>query len=127
MNKWQTQQAFWESFGIPAYDENTAFEKGASPAFPHITYEALNGVMGQVLAISASIWYRSSSWKEISEKADEILRAVKYGVIMKVDNGYFWIKNPELSPFAQRMASGSDDDLVKRIYITLEAESLTAY
>lgn len=127
MNKWQTQQAFWGSFGIPAYDENTAFKEGEMPAYPHITYEALNGVMGQVLPISASIWYRSTSWVEISQKADEILQAVKYGQIIAVDNGYFWIKNPELSAFAQRMSSGSEDDLVKRIYITLEAESLTAY
>ena len=127
MDKWRTQHEFWSSFGIPAYDENTAFEQGKLPAYPHITYEALNGVMGQVLPISASIWYRSSSWEEISKKADQILSAVKHGVIIAVDNGYFWIKNPELSAFAQRMASGSDDDLVKRIYITLEAESLTAY
>ena len=125
MDKWQAQDQFWNSFGIPAYDENTVFSEGDEPAYPHITYEAQNGVMGQQLGLSASIWYRSESWAAISQKADEILARVKHGVIIMVNGGYFWIKLPETTPFAQRVGNDGSDELVKRIYISLSAESLT--
>lgn len=128
MNKWQTQDAFWNSFGIPAYDENVVFTEDEMPSYPHITYQAMSGVMGQTLVVSASVWDRSPSWARISQKADEILKRIaeEGHVIFKIDTGYFWITIPENTPFAQRMASGSDDDEVKRIYITVDAECLTA-
>lgn len=125
-DKWQIQDQFWNSFGIPAYDENSVFsqEKDQIPAYPHITYEAQNGVWNQNLSLSASLWYRSTSWREISQKADEILAYIKHGVMLKVDQGYFWIKAPEGTPFAQRMGSDGDD-LIKRIYLSVNAEALT--
>ena len=132
MDKWKAQHEFWSSFGLPAYDENTVLTEGLedSPGFPFITYQAVGGIMGQMLAISASLWYRSSSWAEISQKADEMLRQIQNEMLtspVEIDGGYFWIKIPEATPFAQRMGSGTDDDLIKRILITVEAESLTNY
>ena len=56
MNKWQTQQAFWGSFGIPAYDDQTVFTEGELPAYPHITYESFGGNMGQETQVSVSLW-----------------------------------------------------------------------
>lgn len=121
---WQIQDQFWNSFGIPAYDENTVFDEDEMPAYPHITYEAQNGIWNQNLSLSASIWYRSTSWKEISQKANEILATINRGLILKVDQGYFWIKAPEGTPFAQRIGTDGDDQ-VKRIYISINAEALT--
>lgn len=127
MDRWQTQQAFWSSFGLPAYDEQTTFDEGTLPAYPHITYESASGIIGQTLNISASLWYRSDSWEEIKKKADEILASiVEMRGPLKIDGGFFWIRIPESTRFAQPMASGSSDEKIKRIYLTVEAESLTA-
>ena len=121
---WQIQYQFWNSFGIPAYDENTVFDEDEMPAYPHITYEAQNGIWNQNLSLSASIWYRSTRWEEASQKANEILARINRGLILKVDQGYFWIKAPEGTPFAQRIGTDGDDQ-VKRIYISINAEALT--
>ena len=121
---WQIQDQFWNSFGIPAYDENTVFDEDEMPAYPHITYEAQNGIWNQNLSLSASIWYRSTRWEEASQKANEILAKINRGLILKVDQGYFWIKAPEGTPFAQRIGTDGDDQ-VKRIYISINAEALT--
>lgn len=121
---WQIQDQFWNSFGIPAYDENTVFDEDEMPAYPHITYEAQNGIWNQNLSLSASIWYRSTRWEEASQKANEILARINRGLILKVDQGYFWIKAPEGTPFAQRIGTDGDDQ-VKRIYISINAEALT--
>lgn len=123
MDNWQVQDSFWNSFGIPAYDENTVFTGGTMPAYPHITYEAQNGIFEQELSLSASLWYRSNSWAEISQKADEILNRIKHGIIIKTDNGYFWIKSPEGSPSAQRM-SVEGDSSIRRIVLMVNAEAL---
>lgn len=124
MDKWQAQDQFWNSFGLPAYDENIAFTADTMPAYPHITYEAKNGIWDQDLSLSASLWYRSNSWVEISRKADEILAEITHGKMIKVDNGYLWIKSPDGTPFAQRMGSEGDPSL-RRIVLTVTAEALT--
>lgn len=125
MDKWQAQDQFWNSFGLPAFDENTAIDKGDIDSVGYITYQAMAGVLGQTLPLSASIWYRSQYWKEISEKADEILRRIYNGVVVSINGGYFWLKVPDGTPFAQRMDSGDPDGIVKRIYLSIEAECLT--
>lgn len=126
-NKWQTQQAFWGSFGMPAYDEQTRFTEGQEPSFPHITYQGMDGVLDETMSINASLWYKSESWEEISNKSSDIMRAISDGVMLAVDNGFFWIKLPDATPFAQRADSGSNNNQIKRILLTVEAESLTSY
>lgn len=127
MDKWQTLQAFWESFGMPAYDEQTTFTEGEEPAFPHITYEGTTGIFEQTLSLNASLWYKTSSWTEISQKADQILRYIvsHAPLLITMENGFLWVKIPESTPFAQRVDSGSDR--VKRITLTIEAEFITQY
>lgn len=123
-DKWQAQDEFWNSFGLPAYDENTDLDNVDIPGFNHITYQAMGGVIDQFLPLSASLWYKSTSWAAISKKADEILSRICNGVIIAIDNGYFWLKIPDETPFAQRLESGQDG--VYRLYLTIEAECLTA-
>lgn len=118
MNKWQAIQSFWESFGIPAYDENSVPDDATEP---YITYTAQVGDFESPLILTGSIWYRSALWRDISLKADEIARSLKR--IIKLDDGYLFVTRG--SPFAQRMED--TDDTVKRIYINLMAEFYTAY
>ena len=124
-NKWQALNNFWNSFGWNAYDENSVDTGEFSPSLPYITYSAQIGSVGQILSLTGSLWARSSSWKSVSDKADEIAAAIGYGYsIQAVDGGYLWITKGQ--PFAQRM-NEPDDPEIKRIYIMLNAEFLTAY
>lgn len=118
MNKWQAIQHFWESFGLPAYDENSVPDDAVAP---YITYEAQVGEFESPLLLNGSLWYRSQKWSEISQKADEIERAAK--TLIKLDEGYLYITRG--SPFAQRMRD--EDETVKRIYINIMAEYFTDY
>jgi len=125
MDKWQAINTFWNSFGIPAYDSSSVYSGEDSPETPYITYDAQTGALNQVLTLTGSLWYRSTSWKEISQKADEIAEAIGTGYkILNVDGGYLWIVRGQ--PFAQRM-SDPEDDMIRRIYIIANAEFLTAY
>ena len=126
MDKWQTQDAFWNSFRIPAYDEQTTFTKGDAPSYPHITYQSFGGRMGQIATLSASLWYKSASWADIKKKADEIEKYITEHepLAIRMSGGYLWIRLPD-TPFAQPMAA--EDNETKRILLTVEAECLSAY
>ena len=118
MDKWQAIQSFWEGFDLPAYDRNSVPDDAVEP---YITYTPLVADFEKVLSLSGSLWYRGSSWAEISRKADEISRSLKR--IIPIDGGYLFITRG--SPFAQRM--DDEDETVKRIYINLMAEFYTNY
>lgn len=124
MDKAQAIQSFWENFGLPAYDEQTV-PKDAE--MPYITYSVTTDSLDKVVNLSGSVWYRSSRWKEVSQKADEIAQAIgeRGFLIKKIDGmGYVWFVKG--TPFAQRL-SDPDDDMIRRIYINIQAEFLTAY
>ena len=116
MDKWQAIQSFWEGFDIPAYDQNSVPDDAVAP---YITYEAKTADFENALPLSGSIWYRSSSWRDISKKADQIADSLKK--IIKIDGGYMFITRG--SPFAQRL--NDPNDTVKRIYINLMVEFYT--
>lgn len=118
-DKWQAIDQFFNSFGLTAYDERGVPE-GVS--VPYITYNAPIAKFEQPVTFSASIWYRSSSWREISQKADEIAQSLKGFKILPVDGGYLFMVAG--SPFAQRMVEPGDD-MIKRMYILIESEFLT--
>ena len=121
MDKEQALQKFWESFDIPAYDETSVSDRSS---FPYITYSVSTSSLDMPVTISASLWYRSTSWEAISKKKNEIAESIGVGgKTIKIDDGYIWIKRG--TPFAQRMADPSDD-MVRRIYLSLDVEFLTA-
>lgn len=123
-NKWQAQQQFWESFGLPAYDQNTVPDDAK---MPYITYEAFSAVMDEVQTVTASVWYRSRSWAAISNKSDEIqMKIYKMPPSIKVDGGRYKVRIPSSMPFAQRMKEPDDED-VRRMVLHVEWEFLTAY
>lgn len=120
---------FWNSFGIKAYEENTvidADEDGnpVEPTFPYITYQLVTDGFDREVAATASLWYRGESWTAINAKTEEISAHIGLGgKIIKCDGGRIWIKRGQ--PFAQNMGDESDD-LIKRKYLNLTFEFLTA-
>lgn len=124
MDKAQALHEFWSSFGIKAFDELSAYDKNMSLPDRYITYEVQTANFESPVGLTASLWYHSTSWAEISQKADQIAAYIGYGgKLLPVDGGYIWIKLG--SPFARRM-SVEDDDSIRRIYINIAVEYLTA-
>lgn len=121
MDKWQFLQTFWGGFGLPAYDESSVPD-GAE--MPYITYAAATADFEHPVALTASLWYRSTSWADISRKANEIAEAVALFVPWPIDGGRvrIWQGN---TPLAQRMSDPGEN--VRRIVINIMAEFMTAY
>ena len=112
---------FWNSFGLTAYEENTV-PTGA--AFPYITYQLVTDSFDREIPLTASIWYRSESWTAINAKTEEISQKISLGgKIISCDGGAIWLKRGQ--PFAQNMGDESDD-LIKRKYLNITAEIMTA-
>lgn len=122
MDKAQAIHEFWSGFGLTAYDEN-AVPDGA--VFPYITYSVVTDSLDYVVLLTGSLWYRSTSWEDISQKADEISQALADGKVVPLDSrGYVYLYRG--TPFAQRMGD-EKDDMIKRIYFNVNAEFLTNY
>lgn len=122
MDKMQALHAFWSSFSIPAYDENTV---PLDASFPYITYEAASDRLDYAMNLSASIWYWSLSWEDITHKADEIAEYIEnlYPPAIKLDVGRMYITAGR--PFAQRM--GDPDGNIRRILLTINVEFFTEF
>lgn len=119
MNKEQALDSFWNSFGIPAYDEATVPDK---TKMPYITYSVVTSSLDDVVGLTATIWYYSASWKNATLKKDEISREIGMGgKIIKLDDGYMYLCRG--SSFAQRIPNA--DDMVRAYYLQLQAEFLT--
>lgn len=117
MTKDMALYAFYSSFGLPAYDENTVPD-GAE--LPYITYQFAESDFDNNVMLSASLWYRSTSWAAIQDKADAINDYIgRGGVMLPFDGGAIWLRRG--SPFSQRMDEPSDDS-VRRILLNLTAE-----
>ena len=112
---------FWSSFGLTAYEENTV---PTDAAFPYITYQLVTDSFDREIPLTASIWYRSESWAEINAKTEEISQKIsRGGKIISCDGGAIWLKRGQ--PFAQNMGDESDN-LIKRKYLNITAEFMTA-
>ena len=124
MDKGQALHQFWSSFSLTAYDEQSDYDTAHDLPSNYITYEVQTGNIGDPVALTASLWYRSSSWAEISQKADEIAAYIGYGGrVLPVNGGYIWVKLNQ--PFAQRMAVDQDES-IRRIILNITVDYLTA-
>lgn len=123
MDKGQALNYFWSSFGLPAYDENTVPDDAV---LPYITYNTVTDSLDNVIPLTGSVWYKGMSWADVEAKSAEIARHIgEYGHnVIRIDGGYVYITKG--SPFAQRVVDGSDEQM-RRIYINITAEFLTAY
>ena len=112
---------FWNSFGLTAYEENTV---PTDAAFPYITYQLVTDSFDREVPVTASLWYRSESWTAINAKTEEISQTIsRGGKIISCDGGAIWLKRGQ--PFGQNMRDESDD-LIKRKYLNITAEFMTA-
>ena len=112
---------FWNSFGLTAYEENTVTDDAS---FPYITYQLVTDSFDREIPLSASLWYRSESWTGINAKTEEISQKIsRGGRIIPCDGGAIWLKRGQ--PFAQNMGD-ENDDLIKRKYLNITAEFMTA-
>ena len=112
---------FWNGFGLKAYEENTV---PTDASFPYITYQLVTDSFDREAPVTASLWYRSESWTAINAKTEEISQKIsRGGKIISCDGGAIWLKRGQ--PFAQNMGDESDD-LIKRKYLNITAEFITA-
>ena len=113
---------FWSGFGLTTYEENTVPEDAT---FPYVTYQLVTDSFDREVAATAALWYRGESWAAINAKTEEISANIGLGgKIIKCDGGRIWIKRGQ--PFAQNMGDESDD-LIKRKYINVVYEFMTAH
>jgi len=115
-DKWTALNTFWNSFGLVAYDENTVPDNAE---LPYITYSATVSDFDETVYLTASIWYESSSWTEVSQKADAIGDHIGGGVGAPYDTGRLWIT--KAVPFAQRMADETNTQ-IRRIVLQVTGE-----
>ena len=112
---------FWNSFGLAAYEENSVPDDAT---FPYITYQLVTDSFDREIPLTVSIWYRSESWTGINAKTEEISQKIsRGGKIIPCDGGAIWLKRGQ--PFAQSMGDESDN-LIKRKYLNITAEFMTA-
>ena len=112
---------FWSGFGLTAYEENTV---PSDATFPYITYQLVTDSFEREIPLTASMWYRSESWTGINAKTEEISQTIsRGGKIISCDGGAIWLKRGQ--PFAQSMGDESDN-LIKRKYLNITAEFMTA-
>lgn len=112
---------FWNSFGLTAYEENTVPDNAV---FPYVTYQLVTDSFDREIPLTASLWYRGESWTGINAKTEEISQKIsRGGMVISCDGGAIWLKRGQ--PFAQNMGDESDD-LIKRKYLNITAEFMTA-
>lgn len=123
MDKAQAIHAFWSSFGLPAYDDTVVLDEGAT--MPYITYDVSTDSLDNSLSLNASLWYRSTSWEEISRKAESIARYIKHmnPPAVVIDGGRMYVTKG--TPFAQRMSD--ENPMIRRIVLSINVEFLTEY
>lgn len=122
MDKWQAQHDFWSSFGVDAFEEHSVPDDKKN-VYPRITYEAATSTFEDLVAITASIWNRSTSWTKLDEIADQIERYIKSMGCPEINGGRYrvFIGN---TTFAQKM-NDPEDDQIKRILINVTFEFMT--
>lgn len=123
-DKEQALHQFWSSFTWTARDENTVPDDAMTRYSGHyITYSVATSALDEPIPISGSLWCKDTSWATITAKANEISEYIGIGgKLIPYNGGYLWICRG--IPFSQRMAD--DDDTIRRIYINLMAEYLSA-
>ena len=120
MDKAQALDAFFNSFGWPAFDENTVETENEKR---YITYEVITGSIGDNITINPALYDYSNSYERVQKKADEI-----YEYIMTMRPPSFPIDGGRLvimpgSPFSTRVDSGSTE--WRKIVLNIDLAFLT--
>lgn len=117
MDKIQALNNFWSSFGLPAYDVNSV---PSDASYPYITYEVSLSDFDHDIPLTASIWYKGTSWLGATQKEAEISSYIgRGGLIVPYEGGAFWLR--KATPFAQRIGDDTNDQ-IKRYILQLSIE-----
>lgn len=107
--------AFYGSFGIPAYTEDSVPD---NVTLPYITYTVPQSDVFSGATHQARVWYEGTGYASVSAKADEIIAAIGQGVRLKAGRGYVCIYPG--TPLAQMQPA---DDATRIVYLNLELRS----
>ena len=119
MNKYQALYEFYNSFGIPAYEENSVPDDAV---LPYITYEIITAELDtENVALSCQIYYKSNSLMKANALTEKLYNKLDGGFKLKCDTGYIILYRGR--PFAQNRPSG--DKTVKAKYINISADFIT--
>lgn len=121
MDKAQALHNFWSGFGLPAYDELTVPDDAR---LPYITYEVKTDSFENRINLSASVWYRSTSWAAAEQKVAEIAQHIvkQDPCTIPIDGGRIHIVKD--TPWATRMIDATDTG-VRRVLMSINVEYLT--
>lgn len=123
MTKEAALHYFMASLGLPAYQEDAAPTGEDAPAYPYLTYEVATGSWGDIIPLSISLWYRSTSWNTANVMAQHISNVIgRGGIHVPCNGGVISIHRGE--PFA-RSSGDEQDNLIKRKILNIHAEYLT--
>jgi hypothetical protein len=122
MTKAAAIQAFLEAHGPPAYDVASV---PSDVAFPYQTYTLATGAFGDGdIAITVEQWHYTAGDVTPNAVAQQLSEAIGLGgVALPCDGGLIWLKRG--SPFSQSLKDESND-MIKRRYINISAEYITA-
>lgn len=125
MTKAAALYQFFSSFGLDAWEENSVYALENPPAFPYLTYQMHTDSFGEYDApLSASLWYRSTSWAAANAKVEEISAEIgRGGKVVPVDGGHLLFMRG--SPFAQSLGDPSDD-MIKRKLLNISVRFYTS-
>lgn len=110
---------FYPVGNVPEYAQQN-FTKGWS----YGTYTPVfDSISGSSVQITINLWAYTAQEKPLNDAANALAKAVGYGgKSVKCDGGYIWLRRG--TPWCQNLYE--DDDNIKRRYINLTAEYLTA-
>ena len=118
-NKYQALYEFYNTFGIPAYEENSVPEDAE---LPYITYEIMTADLDmENIAMSCQIYFKSNSLMKVNAITEKLYNTLSGGLKLKCDTGYIVLYRGR--PFAQNRPSG--DKTVKAKYINISADYIT--
>lgn len=119
MTKASAINQWWSQF-LTAYEEHAVPDDAQ---YPYISYSISFGAFGDEMLMSASVWYRDSSWVDCNAKTQQISDAIgRGGVILPCDGGAIYLKREP--NFAQAF-NDTTDDMIKGMLLTISAEYLT--
>ena len=118
MDKWQALDTYWNSFGVPAYNELTVPEDAQ---MPYITYEAAIGSLNGPMTLSASLYWKGNSWAWGMKRVTDMQKVMDRQI--KIDGGYVMFRVPVAS--SAQPTTDAFDEQVRRIIMPIEVEFLS--
>lgn len=125
MTKAAAIHQFWSGFGLKAYEQNLVPTGDDAPSFPYITYSFSSDDFENEVALTGSLWYRTTSLTAGNAKVEEISEYIGEYVLTDIDGGKVKIKKG--SPFSPDRMTDESDTMIKRIIINITVEFMTAY